>query len=116
MKLQNPRFGGKTEEQLLRILENVASTMDIARQICLEEAGRCDGNGDQVGGSDPVYTLYSLEKMLSGVGALADSASGCTVIGDLPEWMCGSSYRDMAATEPEQPSHPPGQRLRSVPN
>lgn len=91
MKKTNPKFAGLTDKQRLLVLEKVASTIDLACDICRSEAIR---HGDH----DAVLAFHALEHMLTGAGALADMASGSDVIGDIYDWQCGPNFhtRDSA--------------------
>lgn len=91
MAKANPKFAGLTDEQVLLVLEQVASTIGLACDICRSEALR---HGDH----EVALSFHALDHMLTGVGALADMASGTNVIGDIYAWLCGPNFhtRDSA--------------------
>lgn len=91
MAKANPKFAGLTDEQVLLVLEKVASTIGLACDICRSEALR---HGEH----DSALSFHALDHMLTGAGALADMASGAGVIGDAYDWLCGPYFhtRDSA--------------------
>lgn len=78
-------FNGYTPEQVVRILEQIASTINLACDICRVEA-------DRAGTSDVALTLHALDTMLCGVGALADCPTGGGVVGGFADWMMGPLF------------------------
>lgn len=86
MSQGNSKFAGLTDEQVKIVLEQIASAIDLACSICRNESAQSDG-------VDQRHVFDSLALMLSGVGALADMASGEGVIGDLPAWLCGPLFQ-----------------------
>lgn len=98
----NLKFSGMTDDQVKMVLEKIASTLDVARAICLNEAARaCETI--RADGSDLSHVFYALDSMLSCMGALADMASGSGVVGDMPTWFCGPLFhrRERAAHGPD---------------
>ena len=89
MKKGNPEFESLTEGQVQLILEQIATTVNLMVDICRSEAER---HGEK----DVALTFHAFSTMLSGVGALADHASGCNCVGDFPTWMVGPTFRALA--------------------
>ncbi len=85
MASENPVFSGLTDQQVKSILESIASYVDVACSVCLNEANCCEDHAR-------AQIFYLLDHMLRGVGALADMASGSGVVGDLPTWLCGPNF------------------------
>lgn len=81
MSTGNPKFAGLTDDQVKMVLEQIATTLNTARSICLSEAIESDN-----------YVFDLLAHMLAGAGALADAASGEGVVGDLNAWLCGPLF------------------------
>lgn len=79
------QFNGLTPEQVSRLLEQIATTVNLACDICRNEADRFSDHQSS-------YTLHALETMLCGVGALADLPGGGGVVGDFPAWLCGPLF------------------------
>ncbi len=86
-----PKFGGFTDDQVAQILEQVASTINVACAILREKAAE----PEEV---DISLTLHGLDAMLNAAGALADSATGGNVIGDMHAWLCGPLFHRDRAT------------------
>ncbi len=91
MGKSNRRFSGLTDEQVLRLLCQIASTVNLMSEICREKA-------EEFGEQDMAYTFHALDTMLCGVGALADMPSGGDCVGGFAEWMCGPLFK---ATAPD---------------
>lgn len=85
MAKANPKFGGLTDEQVVVVLEKVASTIGLACDICRSEALRHSDH-------EAALSFHALDHMLCGAGALADMASRAGVIGDTYDWLCGPVF------------------------
>ena len=88
MATPNPKFNGLTDDQVLSILEKIASQLDVAASICRNEGLRLQETQELTS----MYAFYALDSMLTGMGALADMASGAGVVGDVPTWFCGPNF------------------------
>jgi len=94
MAIENEKFAGLTDAQVERILEQVATVLNLACDICKNEAERHSGH-------ESAYTFHALDYILSGVGALADMPIRGGVVGDFGAWMMGpyfSEYGDSRNT------------------
>jgi hypothetical protein len=105
MEFQSSKFDGMSENQVLAILNELASTMNTAVQLCRS----ANVYPEEYDAGD---TFCALERMLCGAGALADSASTFKMIGDLASWMYGSGFHEMA--EPERPKPQLGGKIHLV--
>jgi hypothetical protein len=86
----NPKFNGLSDEQVLRLFEQIATTISLVCELCREQA--------EIHGTEEVaYTFHAMDTMLRGVGALADHATGGDCIGDFAAWMLGPMFHQTQA-------------------
>jgi hypothetical protein len=85
MTSKKPKFSGLTDEQVLMLFFQIASTVNLMAQICRNEAERHGAN-------DVATTFHALDTMLLGVGAMADHATGGDCVGDLAAWLVGPLF------------------------
>lgn len=85
MAKANPKFAGLTEDQVLQLCGQIASTANLMADICRDKA--------EEHGSQPVSTTFhALATMLCGIGALADMPSGGNCVGTFADWMVGPLF------------------------
>lgn len=85
MSIQNPKFSGLTDDQVLQMLRRIATTADLMSGMCRDQA-------QLHGGEDVAYTFHALDTLLCGLGALADHATGGEIVGDFAAWMVGPYF------------------------
>jgi hypothetical protein len=85
MSTPNPKFNGLTDDQVLMVLNQVATTIDLMAKLCRQSCALHDG--DAAG-----LTFYALDNMLSSTGAMTDLATGGNIGGDFAEWMMGPDF------------------------
>ena len=78
-------FNGLTPEQVRLVLAQIASTVDLACDICRQE---CENHGI----SEATTTFAALATLLEGVGVLADMPNSSPVVGGIAEWMLGPNF------------------------
>jgi len=79
------RFAGLSDDQVLMIFNQIATTANLMAAMCRERAAAC-------GDKDIALTLHALDTMLLGVGVLADLPTGGNSVGDFAEWMVGPMF------------------------
>lgn len=82
------KIAGLTNEQVRMLFEQIASTMNLMADICRSKA-------EEHGDHDSAQTFHALDTMLCGVGAMADMATGGTVVGSLSDWMLGPNFNQV---------------------
>ena len=82
---KNQKFSGLTDEQVLSLFEQIATTANLMADICRNEAER-------FGEKEVSLTLHALKTMILGVGAMADMATGGSVVGDPAAWLLGPCF------------------------
>jgi hypothetical protein len=85
MASKRPKFAGLSDDQVLMLLGQIATTINLMADICRAEALRQSEN-------DVALTFHTLETMLCGVGAMADHATGGDCVGDFTAWMVGPLF------------------------
>lgn len=86
------KFHGLTENQVLKLCNQIASTADLLAELCRTKA---EEHGEQ-----PIaLTFHALDTMLCGIGALADMPSGGSVVGSYADWMVGPLFKEGAKTQ-----------------
>ena len=85
MATKTNRFSGLTDDQVLMIFGQIATTANLMAAICRERA-------DEYGAKEIALTLHALDTMLLGVGALADLPTGGHTVGDFSAWMLGPLF------------------------
>ena len=85
MASKKTKFNGLTDDQVLMLFGQIASTVNLMADICRAEALR---NGEH----DVALTFHALDTMLCGVGALADHATAGDCVGDFAAWMVGPLF------------------------
>ena len=93
MATNKPKFSGLTDEQVMRLFEQIASTVDLMATICRMKA-------EEHGTEDVVYTFHALSTMLAGVGAMADMPSSGGCVGSFAEWIVGPSFNKTSGGQP----------------
>jgi hypothetical protein len=88
----NLKFSGLTDEQVLQLFEQIASTVDLMSSICREKA-------DEHGNNQITSTFHALDTMLRGVGAMADMPTGGNCVGDFAAWMVGPNFNKTTGGE-----------------
>lgn len=78
-------FSGLTDSQVLQVLRQIATSVNLMAEMCRE---RAEAFGDQ----DVALTFHALDTMLLGVGALADMPTGGDTVGDFAAWMVGPLF------------------------
>lgn len=87
MAKATPKFAGLTDEQVLRILGQIATTANLISGVCQDRA-------DHYGGHDSETDFHAIDTMIRGLGALADLPTGGNSVGDFAAWMCGPLFGD----------------------
>jgi hypothetical protein len=85
MASKKPKFNGLTDDQVLMLFGQIATTVNLVSELCRDQAER-------YGSENVAHTLYAMNTLLRGVGALADHATGGNCIGDFAEWMVGPIF------------------------
>lgn len=98
MATTKPKFAGLTDDQVLSILNQIATTANLISQVCMDRA-------EVYGGHESEIDFHALNTMVRGLGALADMPTGGDAVGDFGAWMCGPRFREKracieAATQP----------------
>lgn len=83
--LHAAKFAGLTNEQVRMLFEKIATSMNLMADICRSKA-------EEYGAHDSAQTFHALDTMLCGVGAMADMATGGTVVGSFSDWMLGPCF------------------------
>lgn len=81
------QFNGLTPEQVSCLLERIASSLNLASEICGNESVKH-------GRSETALAFEAMSLMLSSIGALADLPLGGDVAGDFASWMCGPNFNE----------------------
>lgn len=94
MTTKNQKFSGLTDDQVLCLLERIATTINLMADLCREKA-------EEHGGDDIALSFHALETLLCGIGALADLPTGGAVVGGFSEWMVGPVFNSKLDTNLE---------------
>ncbi len=81
------RFDGLTDDQVLKLFGQIATTVNLVASICRDKA-------DEFGDHDSALTFHALDTMLCGVGAMADLPSAGNCVGGFTDWMLGPLFND----------------------
>lgn len=84
--MRNPKFNGLTDDQVLSLLERVATNINLMASICRDKA-------EEHGSDDVAFTFHALDVMLCGIGALADLPTNGNVVGTFADWMIGPVFK-----------------------
>ena len=84
------KFSGYTEDQVLQLLEQIATNANTVASICRAESMNA-------GTSDLADTLNSLQCMAEVIGALADAPTGGQCVGSFTDWFCGPHFNRYGA-------------------
>lgn len=85
MATKKQKFSGLTDDQVLQLFAQIASTANLMCDICRTKA-------DEHGGDDAALTFHALDAMLRGVGAMADMPSGGDCVGGFADWVVGPLF------------------------
>lgn len=85
------RFSGLTDDQVHRVLEQIASQAGLMASMCREQA-------DKAGESDTAITFHALDSMLCALGALADTPLVDLLGGSFADWMVGPLFTERGAS------------------
>jgi hypothetical protein len=86
MSATTQKFSGLTDDQVCRVLSQIASQADMMANMCRMEA-------DRAGEHDAAITFHALDTMLCSLGALADMPIGGNVLGGFADWMVGPLFK-----------------------
>lgn len=91
MSVTTQKFSGLTDDQVRRVLSQIASQANLMSSMCRIEA-------DKAGESDTAITFHALDTMLCSLGALADMPIGGDVGGGFADWMVGPLFEEKDVT------------------
>lgn len=91
MANKKTKIAGLTNEQVRMLFEKIATSCNLMADLCRSKA-------EEHGDNDAALTFHALDTMLCGVGAMADMATGETVVGSFSDWMLGPNFNQVKDT------------------
>lgn len=82
------KIAGLTNDQMRMLFERIATSMNLMADLCRSKA-------EELGEHDAALTFNALDTMLCGVGAMADMATGGTIVGSFSDWMLGPNFNQV---------------------